>query len=141
MVPPDNNRSKAALRCVAVGRKTFLSVGHEDDGANLAGLYSLVASRELNWVNPVEYQADVPPSIDESSILELSATRSPSLPDGRRRHLRLSRESLVLQSPPLDSHRLVDNKLPGRNTSSEPVTSADLSDYADALAGRQGSSR
>ena len=45
-VPPDNNRSEAALRVVALGRKNFLFVGHEDAGDNIAGLYSLVATCE-----------------------------------------------------------------------------------------------
>lgn len=58
-IPPDNNRSEAALRRVATGRKVFLFVGHERAGANLAGLYSLVASCELNGVNPITYLADV----------------------------------------------------------------------------------
>lgn len=63
-IPPDNNRSEAALRRVAMGRKVFLFVGHEEAGANLAGLYSLVASCELNGVNPLEYLADVLLRID-----------------------------------------------------------------------------
>ena len=58
-IPPDNNRSEAALRRVALGRKIFLFVGHLEAGENLAGLYSLVASCELNGINPVSYLADV----------------------------------------------------------------------------------
>jgi transposase len=58
-VPPDNNRSEAALRVVALGRKNFLFVGHEDAGDNIAGLYSLVASCEANGVNPIDYLRDV----------------------------------------------------------------------------------
>ena len=58
-VPPDNNRSEAALRVVALGRKNFLFVGHEDAGENLAGLYSLVATCEANGVNPLDYLPDV----------------------------------------------------------------------------------
>jgi transposase len=58
-VPPDNNRSEAALRVVALGRKNFLFVGNEDAGDNIAGLYSLVASCEANDVNPLEYLRDV----------------------------------------------------------------------------------
>jgi transposase len=58
-VPPDNNRSEGALRRVALGRKNFLFVGNEDAGHRLASLYSLVASCELNGINPVEYLADV----------------------------------------------------------------------------------
>jgi transposase len=42
-----------------VGRKNFLSVGHDEAGENLAGLYSLIATCEANEVNPVDYLADV----------------------------------------------------------------------------------
>jgi transposase len=58
-VPPDNNRSEAALRVVALGRKNFLFVGNEDAGDNIAGLYSLVATCEANDVNPIDYLRDV----------------------------------------------------------------------------------
>lgn len=58
-LPPDNNRSEAALRRVALGRKNFLFVGHEEAGENLAGLYSVVASCVQNAVNPVDYITDV----------------------------------------------------------------------------------
>jgi transposase len=58
-IPPDNNASEAALRAVALGRKNFLFVGHEEAGENIAGLYSLVATCEANGVNPYEYLRDV----------------------------------------------------------------------------------
>lgn len=58
-VPPDNNRSEAALRVAALGRKNFLFVGHEDAGANIAALYTLVATCEAHGVNPFEYLRDV----------------------------------------------------------------------------------
>jgi transposase len=58
-IPPDNNRSEAALRVVALGRKNFLFVGHEDAGDNIAGLYSLVATCNAYGVNPVDYLRDV----------------------------------------------------------------------------------
>ncbi|RKH93068.1 IS66 family transposase [Corallococcus sp. AB038B] len=58
-LPLDNNRSEAALRKAALGRKNFLFVGHEAAGENLAGLYALVATCEANQVNPEEYLADV----------------------------------------------------------------------------------
>jgi transposase len=67
-VPPDNNRSEAALRRVALGRKVFLFVGHEEAGQNLAGLYSLVASCELNGKNPIDYLADVLLRIDRHPV-------------------------------------------------------------------------
>lgn len=58
-IPPDNNRSEAALRIVALGRKNFLFVGHEDAGENIAGLYSLVATCKAYGKNPVAYLTDV----------------------------------------------------------------------------------
>jgi len=58
-IPPDNNASESALRAVALGRKNFLFVGHEEAGENIAGLYSLVATCEANGVNPYEYLQDV----------------------------------------------------------------------------------
>jgi transposase len=58
-IPLDNNAAECALRVIAVGRKNFLFVGHDDAGANLAGLYSLVATCEANNVNPEAYLADV----------------------------------------------------------------------------------
>jgi transposase len=58
-LPLDNNASENALRAVALGRKNFLFVGHDEAGAGLAGLYSLVASCHANGVNPEAYLADV----------------------------------------------------------------------------------
>jgi transposase len=58
-LPPDNNRSEAALRRVALGRKNFLFVGQEEAGENLAGLFTVVASCIQNGINPVDYITDV----------------------------------------------------------------------------------
>ena len=58
-IPPDNNRSESALRVVALGRKNFLFVGHEDAGNNIAGLYSLIATCTACGVNPLDYIRDV----------------------------------------------------------------------------------
>jgi transposase len=58
-IPLDNNASERALRVVALGRKNFLFVGHEEAGENLAGLYSLVATCEANDVDPIAYLTDV----------------------------------------------------------------------------------
>ncbi len=55
----DNNASESALRNVALGRKNYLFVGHDEAGENLAALLSLLATCEANGVNPVEYLADV----------------------------------------------------------------------------------
>jgi len=55
----DNNVSERALRLIALGRKNFLFVGHDDAGENLAVLQTLVSTCQLNGVNPEEYLADV----------------------------------------------------------------------------------
>lgn len=58
-LPIDNNASERALRVAALGRKNFLFVGTDHAGENLAGLYSLIATCDVNGVNPVTYLADV----------------------------------------------------------------------------------
>ena len=58
-IPPDNNRSESALRVIALGRKNFLFVGDEDNGQNLAGLYSLVSTCAANGRDPLAYITDV----------------------------------------------------------------------------------
>ena len=58
-LPLDNNASERALRIIALGRKNYLFAGSDDAATNLAGLYSLVASCELNGINPEHYLADV----------------------------------------------------------------------------------
>jgi transposase len=58
-IPLDNNASERALRIVALGRKNFLFVGNPGAGANLAGLYSLIATCDLHGVDPVAYLRDV----------------------------------------------------------------------------------
>jgi transposase len=58
-LPLDNNLSERSLRVCALGRKNFLFVGTDSAGENLAGLYSLITTCEVNGVNPVDYLADV----------------------------------------------------------------------------------
>ncbi len=55
----DNNLSERMLRLIALGRKNFLFVGHDEGGQNLAILQSLVSSCIANEINPQEYLADV----------------------------------------------------------------------------------
>lgn len=59
MLRLDNNLSENALRIVALGRKNFLFVGHEEGGQNLAVLQTIVATCKLHGVNPYEYIKDV----------------------------------------------------------------------------------
>jgi transposase len=83
-LPLDNNRAEAALRRVALGRKNYLFVGHEDAGKNIAGLFSLVASCALNAVNPIAYLTDVLTRIgthDQRRIDELLPDRWRAPPD------------------------------------------------------------
>ena len=58
-VPLDNNASERALRRVALGRKNYLFVGDANAGANIAGLYSLIATCETRGINPFAYFVDV----------------------------------------------------------------------------------
>ena len=58
-IPIDNNAAEAALRLIALGRKNWLFVGHEESGKNLAILMTLVKSCQAVGVNPEEYLADV----------------------------------------------------------------------------------
>jgi transposase len=55
----DNNLSERQLRIIAIGRKNFLFLGHDDAGDNMAVLQTLISSCELNGVNPAEYLTDV----------------------------------------------------------------------------------
>jgi transposase len=70
-IPPDNNRSESALRVVALGRKNFLFVGHEDAGDNLAALYTVVATCQANDVDPLAYLTDVLTRLDTTSANRL----------------------------------------------------------------------
>ena len=54
-----NNLSERLLRVIALGRKNYLFVGHEEAGQNLAMLCSLIATCKLHDVNPQQYLADV----------------------------------------------------------------------------------
>lgn len=58
-LPLDNNASERALRIIAVGRKNFLFVGHEEGGQNLAILQTLCSTCLLHGINPYEYIRDV----------------------------------------------------------------------------------
>jgi transposase len=55
----DNNISERMLRIIALGRKNFLFVGHDEAGEHLAMLQSLVATCEMHQINPQQYISDV----------------------------------------------------------------------------------
>lgn len=58
-VPLDNNIAERALRVIAVGRKNFLFVGHQEGGQNLAVLQTICSTCQLHGINPYEYIRDV----------------------------------------------------------------------------------
>ena len=58
-LPLDNNVAERALRIVALGRKNWLFVGHDEAGENLATLMSLVSTCILHGVDPQAYLTDV----------------------------------------------------------------------------------
>ncbi len=58
-LPLDNNVAERALRVAALGRKNFLFVGHDEAGENLADLYTVISTCELNGTNPFRYLRDV----------------------------------------------------------------------------------
>jgi transposase len=58
-IAPDNNLSERLLRIIALGRKNYLFVGHEQAGQNSAMLASLLATCVLHDVNPQDYLADI----------------------------------------------------------------------------------
>jgi transposase len=72
-VPLDNNGSERALRRVALGRKNYLFVHDLERGANIAGLYSLVATCEARGINPFEYLADVLARVQEHPASDIDA--------------------------------------------------------------------
>lgn len=55
----DNNIAEQHLRLIALGRKNFLFVGHDEAGRNLAILQTLVSTCIANGVNPQAYLTDV----------------------------------------------------------------------------------
>lgn len=58
-IPIDNNISERMLRIIARGRATYLFVGNDKCGQNLAILMSFVHTAEANGHNPEAYLADV----------------------------------------------------------------------------------
>lgn len=55
----DNNLSENALRIIAIGRKNFMFVGHEEAGQNLAILQTITSTCRLHHVDAYEYIKDV----------------------------------------------------------------------------------
>lgn len=93
-VAPDNNLSERLLRIVALGRKNYLFVGHEQAGKNSAMLASLIATCVLHDVNPQEYLADVLLRVQDHPATEIDDL----LPDRWRR--RFGRPTASATDPP-----------------------------------------
>ena len=77
-VPIDNNASERYLRPVAKGRDNWMFAGNDEAAKNIATLWSLTTSCELNGINPWEYLTDVLLRVDEhpaSRIEELLPDR------------------------------------------------------------------
>jgi transposase len=55
----DNNLAERTLRMVAIGRKNWLFVGHDNGGRRAAVIYSLVASCKLCGIDPFAYLRDI----------------------------------------------------------------------------------
>jgi transposase len=69
----DNNPAERALRCVAIGRKNYLSVCRSDAGRRrAAAIYSLIESAKLNGLNPQHYLADVLGRIADHPALRIA---------------------------------------------------------------------
>jgi len=58
-IEPTNIISERLLRTIALGRKNYLFVGHEEAGDNLAMLCSLITTCTLHGVKPIPYFEDV----------------------------------------------------------------------------------
>jgi transposase len=60
-----NNAAERALRQVAVGRKNWMFIGHQDAGPAAAALMSLMQTCREHRVNPIDYFRDVLVRISE----------------------------------------------------------------------------
>ena len=54
-----NNAAERALRCVTLGRKSWLFCGSDRGGQRAAVMYSLIGTAKLNTVDPQAWLADV----------------------------------------------------------------------------------
>jgi hypothetical protein len=54
-----NNAAERELRAVAVGRKNWTFAGSDEGGRRAAAIYSLIATAELNDIDPQAWLADV----------------------------------------------------------------------------------
>ena len=57
-IPISTNSVENAIRPVALGRKNWLFIGHQDAGEKAAILYSLLGSCKSHGVDPADYLRD-----------------------------------------------------------------------------------
>jgi len=66
-----NNAAERALRGIALGRKSWLFAGSDRGGKRAAAMYSLIASAELNNIDPRAWLADVLARIGDHPVSRL----------------------------------------------------------------------
>ncbi len=93
-----NNAAERALRCIALGRRSWLFAGSDRGGERAAAIYTLIATAKLNGINPQAWLADVLARIADHPAARLSELlpwhwRNPSRPSRRRVITRLPRSS------------------------------------------------
>jgi hypothetical protein len=54
-----NNAAERGLRCIALGRKSWLFCGSDRDGERVAAMYSLIFTAKMNGVDPQTWLTDV----------------------------------------------------------------------------------
>jgi transposase len=54
-----NNAAERALRCIALGRKSWLFAGSDRGGQRAAAMYSIIVTAKMNNVDPQAWLADV----------------------------------------------------------------------------------
>jgi transposase len=67
-----NNSAERALRCVALGRKSWLFCGSDRGGQRAAVMYSMIGTAKLNDVDPQAWLADVLARIAEHPVTRLA---------------------------------------------------------------------
>ena len=68
-----NNAAERALRCIALGRKSWLFAGSDRGGERAAVMYTLIQTARLNDVDPQAWLADVLARINDHNIQKLDA--------------------------------------------------------------------
>ena len=66
-----NNAAERALRCIALGRKSWLFAGSDRGGERAAVMYTLIQTAKLNDVDPQAWLADALARINDHNIQKL----------------------------------------------------------------------